>query len=304
VFRAVRDSRGWSPYEVRVCSLRQEVKSEYLTIKAPWRLSSVERAGTVIVPGIDSIDRPVAEKVLRVLRRAAARRVRVASICSGAFVLARTGALNGLKATTHWMVAQELGRRYPEIDVNPDVLYVDNGKLLTSAGAAAGFDLCLHFVRRDFGAEVAAQTARAAAARTRRRTGTVHCSRSANDCGQCSYGPSVALDRAESPERTLVTGIGPTRGDEHQDFKQTVSRTGRCDAGGMGHGGPSASRPAAPGNHESVGRGGRHGDRIQVGIRVAGAFPRTSRNGSTRLQARVRGGRDRYRSGSRTPGRW
>jgi transcriptional regulator GlxA family with amidase domain len=162
VFRAVRDSRGRSPYEVRVCSLRREVRSEYLTIKVPWRLSTLERANTVIVPGIDSIDRPVPDALLRVLLDAAARRVRVASICSGAFVLARTGVLNGLKATTHWMVARELACRYPEIDVNPDVLYVDNGRLLTSAGAAAGFDLCLYLVRRDCGAEIAAHAARAA----------------------------------------------------------------------------------------------------------------------------------------------
>ena len=78
--------------------------------------------------------------------------------------------LYGLKATTHWLAAQELSRRYPEIDVNPDVLYVDNGRILTSAGAAAGLDLCLHIVRRDFGAEVAAHTA----ARTRRRAGPIH----------------------------------------------------------------------------------------------------------------------------------
>jgi transcriptional regulator GlxA family with amidase domain len=162
IFRAVRDSSGQSPYEVRVCSSRRNVRSEYLTIKVPWRLSLLERANTVIVPGIDSIDRPVPEAVLRVLREAAARRVRIASICSGAFVLARTGVLNGLKATTHWMVARELACRYPEIDVNPDVLYVDNGRLLTSAGAAAGFDLCLHLVRRDCGGEIAAQAARAA----------------------------------------------------------------------------------------------------------------------------------------------
>jgi transcriptional regulator GlxA family with amidase domain len=74
-------------------------------------------------------------------------------------VLARTGALNGLKATTHWRAAAELARRYPKIDVNPDVLYVDNGRILTSAGAAAGLDLCLHLVRRNLGAEIAARTA-------------------------------------------------------------------------------------------------------------------------------------------------
>jgi len=77
-------------------------------------------------------------------------------------VLARTGVLNGLKATTHWRAAAELARRYPEIDVSPEVLYVDNGAILTSAGASAGLDLCLHLVRRDLGAEIAARTARLA----------------------------------------------------------------------------------------------------------------------------------------------
>ena len=86
--------------------------------------------------------------------------MRVASICTGAFVLAATGALDGLRATTHWRGAAELARRYPAIDVDADVLYVDNGNVLTSAGAAAGLDLCLHLVRRDLGAEAAAEVAR------------------------------------------------------------------------------------------------------------------------------------------------
>src|SRR5207245_928290 len=98
----------------------------------------------------------------RGLRGLDARRARVASICSGAFVLAATGALDGLRATTHWRSAPELARRHPEIDVDADVLYVDNGNVLTSAGAAAGFDLCLHLVRRDLGARVASEVARAA----------------------------------------------------------------------------------------------------------------------------------------------
>lgn len=79
------------------------------------------------------------EELLRALRCAVDRGARVGSICSGAFVLAQTGALDGLKATTHWRAAQELARRYPAIEVNPDVLYVDNGNVLTSAGAAAGW---------------------------------------------------------------------------------------------------------------------------------------------------------------------
>ena len=133
-----------------------------MTLNVPWRLSSLKRADTVIVPGIDNIDRPLPREVVRALRAAINRHARVASICTGAFILARTGALDGLKATTHWLVAQELARRHPAIDVDPDVLYVDNGSVLTSAGAAAGFDLCLHLVRRDLGAEIAARAARAA----------------------------------------------------------------------------------------------------------------------------------------------
>jgi len=162
VFGRVQDAAGQRRYEVRICAAQRTIRSEYLTLQAPWRLPSVTRADTVIVPGIDSIDRPVPTDVLCALRGAVARGARVASICTGAFVLARTGALDGLKATTHWLVAQELARRHPAIDVNPDVLYVDNRNILTSAGAAAGLDLCLHLVRRDFGAEVAAQTARMA----------------------------------------------------------------------------------------------------------------------------------------------
>jgi transcriptional regulator GlxA family with amidase domain len=136
--------------------------TEHLRLDVPWRLATLRRADTIIVPGIYPMDRPVPEELIRALRRATARGARVASICTGAFVLARTGALNGLKATTHWLATQELARRYPKIDVNPDVLYVDNGKILTSAGAAAGLDLCLHLVRRDLGAAVAARTARLA----------------------------------------------------------------------------------------------------------------------------------------------
>jgi transcriptional regulator GlxA family with amidase domain len=102
----------------------------------------------VIVPGIDNLDRPIPQELLRALRAAVSRRTRVASICTGAFILAQTGALDGLKATTHWLAAQELARRHPTVDVDPDVLYVDNGNILTSAGAAAGFDLCLHLVRQ------------------------------------------------------------------------------------------------------------------------------------------------------------
>ncbi len=162
VFGRARDSKGRPPYDVRVCSAAREVKSTHLALRVPWRLSCLRRADTVIVPGIDDLDRPFPEPLLRAVRRAAERGARVASICSGAFLLAATGILDGRRATTHWRSAAELARRHPAIDVDPDVLYVDNGNLLTSAGAVAGHDLCLHLVRRDLGAEVAAQVARMA----------------------------------------------------------------------------------------------------------------------------------------------
>jgi len=162
VFGSVRDSKGEHPYEVRVCGLRRKVRSKHVSLDVPWRIATLRRAGTVIVPGIESIDQPVPRELLQALERAIARGARVASICSGAFVLARTGVLNGLRATTHWRATEELARRYPAIEVDPNVLYVDNGVILTSAGAAAGLDLCLHLVRRDLGAEIAARTARMA----------------------------------------------------------------------------------------------------------------------------------------------
>jgi transcriptional regulator GlxA family with amidase domain len=161
VFGRARNADGSPSYEVRVCSAGPEVESEHVTLKVPWRLSSLKRADTVVVPGLDDPDRTMPQELLRSLSRAIDRGVRVASICTGAFILAQTGALDGLRATTHWLVARELARRFPAIDVDADVLYVDNGQLLTSAGAAAGLDLCLHLVRRDLGAEAAAHVARA-----------------------------------------------------------------------------------------------------------------------------------------------
>jgi len=162
VFGCVRDGDGRARYEVRVCSVADAVRSEYVTLNVPWRLSPLQRADTVMVPGIADLDRAVPGALLRAIRRAIDRGARVASICTGAFVLAATGALDGLRATTHWRGASELARRHPRIDVDPNVLYIDNGNVLTSAGGAAGFDLCLHIVRLDLGAEAAAQAARVA----------------------------------------------------------------------------------------------------------------------------------------------
>lgn len=153
---------GRTPYDVKVCGVKRDVQAGAFSLRAPYGLEGLRDADTVIVPGVDDVRRPVAPALVRALRAAAARGARVASICSGAFVLAATALLDGKRATTHWLAADELARRFPAIRVDPNVLYVDEGAVLTSAGAAAGLDLCLHLVRRDFGAAVAAYAARCA----------------------------------------------------------------------------------------------------------------------------------------------
>lgn len=151
---------GRSPYRVSLCAESPEVRTEGLTLRIERGLEALETADTIIVPGRSEESGPPSDRVLDALRRAAGAGTRIASVCVGAFVLARAGLLDGLRATTHWMAAAELARRHPRVDVRPDVLYVDNGQILTSAGAAAGLDMCLHMIRRDLGSAVAAHAAR------------------------------------------------------------------------------------------------------------------------------------------------
>ncbi|WP_405159531.1 helix-turn-helix domain-containing protein [Nocardia sp. NBC_01499] len=123
-------------------------------------LDALDRADTVIVPGWLPVGEAPSPAVIRSLRRAHDRGARLVSICTGAFALAHTGLLDGRRATTHWARADELAARFPAVDIDRDVLYVDDGDVATSAGAGAGIDLCLHLVRTDHGAGYAAQVAR------------------------------------------------------------------------------------------------------------------------------------------------
>lgn len=162
VFGRARVAPERRPYEVRVCGSTRRIRAEMFDLHVRWDLSQVIRADTVIVPGMNDVTAPVPQPLIDALNAAAAAGARIASICSGAFVLAASGLLDGLSATTHWLVAPMLAARYPSISVNPNVLFVDNGQILTSAGAAAGLDLCLHLIRSDHGAAVAADAARLA----------------------------------------------------------------------------------------------------------------------------------------------
>jgi transcriptional regulator GlxA family with amidase domain len=129
-------------------------------VLVPHGLDALADADTVVVPGIGDRAWPLPGEPLAALRAAAERGARVASICTGAFMLAAAGLLDGRRATTHWRYASRLAREFPAVTVDPGVLYVDDGDVLTSAGVAAGVDLCLHMVRADFGAEAANAIAR------------------------------------------------------------------------------------------------------------------------------------------------
>ncbi|MFG6198160.1 GlxA family transcriptional regulator [Nonomuraea sp. JJY05] len=149
-------------YDVRVCTARPGAVP---TVAGPdvvvaHGLEALEDADTVIAVGSGGEQAP--PEVLDALRKAAAGGARIASLCTGAFVLAQAGLLDGRRATTHWGLAGDLAARFPSVDVRPDVLFVEDDGIFTSAGAAAAIDLCLHLIRLDYGAAVANTAARLA----------------------------------------------------------------------------------------------------------------------------------------------
>jgi AraC family transcriptional activator FtrA len=149
-------------YQFAVCSLdRGPLRATGgVTVQPTAGPRELQRAGTIVIPGWRDADERPPEKVIKAVRAAYARGTRLVTICSGVFVLAAAGLLDGKRATTHWRYVDRLRARYPKIQVEPDVLYVDEGNILTSAGSAAGIDLCLHVVRSDYGAEIANRVAR------------------------------------------------------------------------------------------------------------------------------------------------
>ena len=153
--------REW--YDVRVCSANAgpaKVMGGLFGVAIPYGVEAIDEADTVIVPQAGSLDCPAEPVVIDAIRRAYARGARLISFCSGAFVLAAAGVLDGRPAATHWKFARRLATEYPRVRVRPHVLYVDDGQVLTSAGTAAAIDLSLHVIRQDHGAGVARHIAR------------------------------------------------------------------------------------------------------------------------------------------------
>ncbi|MBQ1037218.1 GlxA family transcriptional regulator [Micromonospora sp. C81] len=163
-FGRVRLPDGRPGYRVVVAGHEPSVQAGPVRLAVDEGLDAIERADLVVVPGRNDPLQPSPPAVLAALRAGAHRGTRIASICVGAFTLAEAGLLDGRDATTHWLAADELARRHPAVRLNPDVLYTDNGSILTSAGASSGLDLCLHIVQRDYGVAVAADAARLAVA--------------------------------------------------------------------------------------------------------------------------------------------
>lgn len=152
---------GWYRFAVAAAEPGPLRAAGGITVGVDGGLDLLAQAGTVVVPGWrGAADAPVPESLCAALRGAHAAGARVLSLCSGAFVLAAAGLLEGKRATTHWRYFDALAARHPGLTLVPDVLYVDEGSVLTAAGSAAGLDLCLHLVRRDWGPRVANGVAR------------------------------------------------------------------------------------------------------------------------------------------------
>jgi transcriptional regulator GlxA family with amidase domain len=166
VFNAARNAADERLYDVRVCTADGGPvrASGGFTVTPEYGPSVLDEVDTVVVPGVHGEFFVGGVPVFRDVEVAALRRIpattRVVSICTAAFALAQVGRLDGRPATTHWMYVDQFRRLYPHVRLNPDVLFVDDGDMLTSAGVGAGVDLCLHVVRRDFGSEVANRAAR------------------------------------------------------------------------------------------------------------------------------------------------
>jgi AraC family transcriptional activator FtrA len=161
LFALERPELGVQWYDFAVCAAERGPlrAAGGIEVKVPNPLSLLDEADTIVIPGWRNADELPPAALLRRIRAAYERGARLCTICSGVFVLAAAGVLDGRTVTTHWRYAERLSKRYPSVTVEPNSLYIDSGQVLTSAGSAAGLDMLLHLVRRDYGASIANQVA-------------------------------------------------------------------------------------------------------------------------------------------------
>jgi transcriptional regulator GlxA family with amidase domain len=190
-------------YEFTACSVGgEEVRTTSgFGVRPAAGLEALHDAQTVVVPAYADLLAAPPQEALAALRDAARGGARLLSVCAGAFALAHAGLLDGRRAATHWAWAGELARRFPAVEVDPDALYVDEGEVMTSAGLSAGIDLCLHVVRKDFGAAAADRVARHMVAAPHREGGQAQFARpSAGEAGGSLEGTRRwAAERLDDP---------------------------------------------------------------------------------------------------------
>lgn len=171
VFGRTRLANGANGYRIQVCGTEPVVSAGPMRIATDDGIEALADADTIIVPGCQTLRTEVPVGLGEALRTAYAAGATIASICTGAFLLAAAGLLDGKRATTHWAAAELFRTQFPAVDLDADCLYVDEGQILTSAGASAGVDLCLYMVQRDHGAVAAADAAKLAVAPLHRSGG-------------------------------------------------------------------------------------------------------------------------------------
>lgn len=161
LFALERPELGVEWYDFAACSVERGPlrAAGGIEVRVPNSLALLDKADTIVIPGWRDADEIPPPALLRRIRAAYERGTRLCTICSGVFVLAAAGVLEGRTVTTHWRYAERLSKRYPGIKVEPNSLYIDSGQILTSAGSAAGLDMLLHLVRRDHGPRIANQVA-------------------------------------------------------------------------------------------------------------------------------------------------
>ena len=289
IFGLKRPELGVPWYDFSVCAVERGPLRAIggVTILARQGLRSLGRAGTVVVPGWRDLDRPPPRALVAALRRAHARGARLVSICSGAFVLA-AGLLDGKRATTHWRYTTRFAERFPRIQLVPDVLYVDEGQLLTSAGSAAGLDLCMHLVprlRRRGGQPGGAASGDRAAPPG--RTGAVRSRAGAARGGGIPPCARARLELAQPARTHFSAAVGASRGHERAHLLPPLRRAPRHLAGALVDR-AARDRGAAPARDDPAAhRGHRRPHGHGNGRQSAPPLPRADSNDAPAIPASV-----------------
>ena len=259
-------------------------------IDVPRGLDALAEADTVLVPGLRPAQWPPPAEVLDALRAAHARGARVASICTGAFVLAHAGLLDGRRATTHWAHAEQLAERYPAVTVDPGVLYVDEGDVLTSAGVAAGIDLCLHLLRRDHGAEVANAAARRIVVAPHRDGGQAQFVDTPLPAGGRARAGAHARLGAAAPARAAHGGRdGAPRRVQRAHLRAALPRRDGHHPAAVAAAPARAARAPPAGVHRPPGRGRRRPRRLRHRHLAALAFSPRDGHDTGRVSPQLQG---------------